>query len=331
MKARALQTLTAIARQQFGFYPTPLEELGRLRVELGARAPRLLVKRDDYTGFALGGNKVRKLEYELAPERVRDADVIVTSGGIGSNHARVTAAAAARLGVRCVLVLNGTPQTPPRGNALLQRLFGAEIIQVGSREERTTRVAEVAQQLREDGQNVVVVPLGASTPQGALGYVRAADELCEQLRTVQLDAGHLWIFVSASSAGTLAGLILGLQLADLEHVRLVGVSPDDSADQIRNTARTIAEGSAGIIGYSLTLPENSPIITDDYVGPGYGIPTKQSDEAITLFAQTEGIVLDPVYSAKTAAALIDWTRRGNFSPHDTVIFWHTGGWPAIFA
>jgi 1-aminocyclopropane-1-carboxylate deaminase/D-cysteine desulfhydrase-like pyridoxal-dependent ACC family enzyme len=331
MKARALQTLTAIARQQFGFYPTPLEELGRLRVELGARAPRLLVKRDDYTGFALGGNKVRKLEYELAPERVRDADVIVTSGGIGSNHARVTAAAAARLGVRCVLVLNGTPQTPPRGNALLQRLFGAEIIQVGSREERTTRVAEVAQQLREDGQNVVVVPLGASTPQGALGYVRAADELCEQLRTVQLDAGHLWIFVSASSAGTLAGLILGLQLADLEHVRLVGVSPDDSADQIRNTARTIAEGSAGILGYSLTLPENSPIITDDYVGPGYGIPTKQSDEAITLFAQTEGIVLDPVYSAKTAAALIDWTRRGNFSPHDTVIFWHTGGWPAIFA
>jgi 1-aminocyclopropane-1-carboxylate deaminase/D-cysteine desulfhydrase-like pyridoxal-dependent ACC family enzyme len=331
MKARALQTLTAIARQQFGFYPTPLEELGRLRVELGARAPRLLVKRDDYTGFALGGNKVRKLEYELAPERVRDADVIVTSGGIGSNHARVTAAAAARLGVRCVLVLNGTPQTPPRGNALLQRLFGAEIIQVGSREERTTRVAEVAQQLREDGQNVVVVPLGASTPQGALGYVRAADELCEQLRTVQLDAGHLWIFVSASSAGTLAGLILGLQLADLEHVRLVGVSPDDSADQIRNTARTIAEGSAGILGYSLSLPENSPIITDDYVGPGYGIPTKQSDEAITLFAQTEGIVLDPVYSAKTAAALIDWTRRGNFSPHDTVIFWHTGGWPAIFA
>ena len=331
MKARALQTLSAIARQQFGFYPTPLEELGRLRVELGARAPRLLVKRDDYTGFALGGNKVRKLEYELAPERVRDADVIVTSGGIGSNHARVTAAAAARLGVRCVLVLNGTPQSPPRGNALLQRLFGAEIIQVGSRDERTTRVAEVAQQLRDDGQNVVVVPLGASTSQGALGYVRAADELCEQLRTMQLDAGHLWIFVSASSAGTLAGLILGLQLADLDHVRLVGVSPDDPADQIRNTARTIAEGSADILGYSLSLPENSPIITDDYVGPGYGIPTKQSDEAITLFAQTEGIVLDPVYSAKTAAALIDWTRRGNFSPHDTVIFWHTGGWPAIFA
>jgi 1-aminocyclopropane-1-carboxylate deaminase/D-cysteine desulfhydrase-like pyridoxal-dependent ACC family enzyme len=331
MKSRALQKLTAIARQQFGFYPTPLEELGRLRVELGARAPRLLIKRDDYTGFALGGNKVRKLEYELAPERVRDAHVIVTSGGIGSNHARVTAAAAARLGVRCILVLNGTPHDPPRGNALLQRLFGAEVVHVGSRQERAARVEEVAQQLRADGQNVVVVPLGASTPQGALGYVRAADELGEQLRTVQLDGGHLWIFVSASSSGTLAGLIVGLQLADLEHVRLVGVSPDDSSAEIRSTARSIAEGTADILGYELSLSDHSPIITDDYVGDGYGIPTRESEEAITLFAQTEGVVLDPVYSAKTAAAMIDWTRRGNFTPHDTVIFWHTGGWPAIFA
>src|SRR5688572_23013225 len=136
---QAIETLHAIACQNFGFYPTPLEELGRLRSVLGQHAPRLFMKRDDYTGFALGGNKVRKLEYELAPERVRDVDVLITSGGFGSNHARVTAAAAARLGKRCILVLNGTPPNPPRGNAFLQQLFGAEIVNVPDRAARTSK------------------------------------------------------------------------------------------------------------------------------------------------------------------------------------------------
>jgi 1-aminocyclopropane-1-carboxylate deaminase/D-cysteine desulfhydrase-like pyridoxal-dependent ACC family enzyme len=331
MKTRALQKLQTIAHQQFGFYPTPLEELGRLRVELGRRTPRLLIKRDDYTGFAMGGNKVRKLEYELAPERVRDARVVVTSGGFGSNHARVTAAAAARLGLRCVLVLNGTPSDPPRGNALLQRLFGAEIVAVRSREERADKVKQIVQQLEDDGQTVVEVPLGASTPQGALGYVRAADELADQLRVAQLDAGHIWVFLSSSSGGTLGGLLLGLTLAGFDQIRLVGVSPDDPAAEVRNTARSLAKGAAELLGYTLNLHDTAPILTDDYVGEGYGIPTRESREAATLFAQTEGIVLDPVYTAKAAAAMIDWARRGNFAAHDTVVFWHTGGQPSVFA
>lgn len=331
MKTSALEKLQATAHQQLGFYPTPVEELGRLRVELGRRTPRLLIKRDDYTGFALGGNKVRKLEYELAPERVRDAQVVVTSGGIGSNHARVTAAAAARLGLRCVLVLNGNSGEAPRGNALLQRMFGAEIINVGSRGERASKVAEVVAQLQSDGQTVVEVPLGASTPHGALGYVRAGAELADQLRTMQLDAGHRWLFVSASSAGTLAGLIVGLSLANLDDLRLIGVSPDEPAAEVRKLARSIAGSTAELLGYELKLLDTTPIIVDDYVGQGYGIPTTESQEAITLFAQSEGILLDPVYTAKAAAAMIDWARRGNFAAHDTVIFWHTGGHPALFA
>src|SRR5688572_2916678 len=143
----AVDRLQSIAGQNFGFYPTPLEELGRLRASLGAGAPRLLIKRDDYTGFALGGNKVRKLEYELAPERVRDVDVLITAGGFGSNHARVTAAAAARLGKRCILVLNGTPPDPPRGNAFLQKLFGAEIVAVPDRAARNEKMVEIAAEL----------------------------------------------------------------------------------------------------------------------------------------------------------------------------------------
>ena len=327
----ALERLRAHARQQLGFYPTPLEELGRLRVALGDRAPRLLVKRDDYTGFALGGNKVRKLEYELAPERIRDCDVLITSGGFGSNHARVTAAAAARLGKQCVLVLNGTPPDPPRGNALLQRLFGAEILNVKSREERAPRMEEVANDFSRAGKRSLVVPLGASTPLGALGYVSAALELAEQRRTVQLDSGPLTIVVSASSAGTLAGLLVGLQLADLRAVRLIGVSPDDPAAEVRDAAVHIAHGAAELIGYNAFFDRGVPQVTDEFVGQGYGIPSRASMEAARMFAELEGIVLDPAYTSKAAACLIDFVRAGRFGAHETVIFWHTGGAPSVFA
>lgn len=330
MRTDAIQRLNALAHQNFGFYPTPIEELGRLRRQFGHAAPRILIKRDDYTGFALGGNKVRKLEYELAPERVRDIDLIITAGGVNSNHARVTAAACARLGIECVLVLNGQPGDPPRGNAMLQRLFGARVVQVGSRAERSETMERLAGEAAASGKRTMVIPLGASTPQGALGYARAALELREQLATVQLDTGRVWIFVSASSAGTLAGLLLGLDLADLGRLELVGISPDDSGDSIAIGARTIAQGAARLIGHDLQLPEERPLVADQYVGEGYGIATAESRQAIELFARTEGVVLDPVYSAKAAAGMIDWIARGDFSPHDTLIFWHTGGHPALF-
>ena len=326
--ARSVQKLQAIARQHFGVYPTPLEELTGLRARLSPDAPRLLIKRDDYTGFALGGNKVRKLEYELGPERVQGVDVLITAGGFGSNHARVTAAAAARLGKRCILVLNGTPPDPPRGNALLQRLFGAEIVNVAERSARAPTMQQLAAQLESAGTRSLVVPLGASTPLGALGYVRAALELAGQMPRA---GGRVCLIVSASSGGTLAGLIAGLQLAQLEHITLIGVSPDDPPEQIRSTARDIARGSAQLIDFELRLADSEPMVTDAYVGAGYGIATPESTEAIEQFARTEGILLDPVYSAKAAACLIDWVRRGKFDRDDTVVFWHTGGQPALFA
>ncbi|HSL71881.1 MAG TPA: pyridoxal-phosphate dependent enzyme [Longimicrobiales bacterium] len=329
--AAARERLRALAHQSFGFYPTPLEALPRLRAALGARAPRLLIKRDDYTGFALGGNKVRKLEYELAPERVRDVDVLITAGGFGSNHARVTAAAAARLGLRCILVLNGTPPDPPRGNALLQRLFGAEIIPVAAREERAPRMQQIAAELAAQGQRALVVPLGASTPQGALGYAVAALELAAQLKIIPRGSDPIWLVVSASSAGTLAGLLLGLALAERADVRTIGVSPDDPAAGIRDTARRTAQDAADLLGYSLKLDPETPIVTSDYVGGGYGVPTDASTEALRQFARTEGVVLDPVYTAKAAACLIDWVQSARFAADDTVVFWHTGGHPALFA
>jgi L-cysteate sulfo-lyase len=323
----ALSTLESWPHQNFGFYPTPLEPLERLRAGLGASAPRLLIKRDDYTGFALGGNKVRKLEYELGPDRVCDIDVLITSGGFGSNHARVTAAAAAHLGKRCILVLNGPPPDPPRGNALLQQLFGAEIVNVRERTERAPRMQEIASELEADGLRALIVPLGASTPCGALGYARAALELQQQLPP---DDTNVSIIVSASSAGTLAGLLLGLQLAGLSAVQTIGVSPDDPAGEIRTRALDIARGAAQLLEFPFQSLPHQPIVTDAYVGQGYGIPTDASGEAIDTFARYEGILLDPVYTAKAAACMIDWIRQGKFTERDTLLFWHTGGQPALF-
>jgi 1-aminocyclopropane-1-carboxylate deaminase/D-cysteine desulfhydrase-like pyridoxal-dependent ACC family enzyme len=325
----ALERLRAQARQQLGFYPTPLEELGRLRVALGERAPRLLVKRDDYTGFALGGNKVRKLEYELARARarLRCADhsgrlrlqpCTCDCGCSGSAASAVSWSSMARRRIR-------------RANALLQRLFGAEIVNVNSREERAPRMEELANDVARAGKRALVVPLGASTPLGSLGYVNAALELAEQLRTVQLGNGAISIVLSASSAGTLAGLLVGLKLADLGDVRLIGVSPDDPASDVRDTAVHIAHGAAELIGYNLFFDWGVPQVTDEFVGQGYGIPSRASVEATRMFAELEGIVLDPAYTSKAAACLIDFVRAGRFGAHETVIFWHTGGAPAVFA
>jgi 1-aminocyclopropane-1-carboxylate deaminase/D-cysteine desulfhydrase-like pyridoxal-dependent ACC family enzyme len=323
----ALNRLESWPHQLFGFYPTPLQPLDRLRAGLGSRAPRLLIKRDDYTGFALGGNKVRKLEYELAPDRVRDVDVLITAGGFGSNHARVTAAAAAQLGKRCILVLSGMPPDPPRGNALLQKLFGAEIENVAERAERAPRMQEIASRLESDGLRSLIVPLGASTPRGALGYVRAALELKGHLPQ---NDGRVYVIVSASSAGTLAGLLVGFQLGGLQ-VQPIGVSPDDPTAEIRDRTLEIARGAAHLLDVPLHLPDDYPTITDVYVGDGYGIPTDASREAIDTFARYEGIVLDPVYTAKAAACMIDWIRREKFVERDTLVLWHTGGHPALLA
>ena len=316
----ALNRLDTIPSFRLGHYPTPVEELPRLRQVLGEQTPRLLAKRDDAISFAFGGNKVRKLELVLSEALAQNADTLVTVGGVHSNHVRVTASAAARAGLGCAVVINGARPARLSGNALLDELAGAEIHYVGSREERVPRMREVARELERAGRRPFQVPLGASTPLGALGYVRAVQELAAQGHPPNV------IVVASSSGGTLAGLVAGIELAGLP-IRVVGVSPDDPASQIAATAAEIVHGVALLLGLdAASFARGQTIFVDDgFVGEGYGIATPASREAIALTARTEGLYLDPTYTSKAMAALIAYVRNGRFRKEETVLFWHTGG------
>ncbi|MBI1765670.1 MAG: D-cysteine desulfhydrase family protein [Acidobacteria bacterium] len=325
--AEAIARLNAIPRLQYGYYPTPLEELPRLRAALGAGAPRLFVKRDDYSGPGFGGNKVRKLEYVLARAQADGADMAITIGGEKSNHARVTAAMCARLGLRCGLVLNaaavGHEGWEPASLAA-DRFYGAEIHHVSSRDERRSTMAAVAEQFRAAGKRVVEIPLGASIPLGALGFARAVAEAQAQLESLGIGITHL--FHSSSSGGTQAGLVAGCQLFGLD-AQVIGVSADDPAEAIALEVATIIAGVGEVLGAPL---RGEATVLDQYVGPGYGVDSPESVAALELAARTEGLLLDPVYSAKAMAGLLDWIRQGKLTADDTVLFWHTGGQLALF-
>lgn len=298
--------------------PTPVQELWRLRAAIGG-GPRLLVKRDDAIPFGFGGNKVRKLEYVLADALAANADVVVTVGGLQSNHARATAAAAAKLGLGCVLILNGTPPDRPSGNTLLDRLLGAEIEFIPSRAERALAAERVLDRLQRDGRRPYFVPLGASTSVGALGFVAAVAELIEQGAVPEV------IVHAGSSGGTQAGLIAGLALHGL-NTRVIAVSADDPADQVADTVRRIVRGIDGLASF------DGPIEVDDgHVGDGYGIPTSASRAAQDLAARTEALFVDHTYTAKALGALLEYVRAGRFTRDQTVLFWHTGGQVGLFA
>jgi D-cysteine desulfhydrase family pyridoxal phosphate-dependent enzyme len=310
------------AREPLGFFPTPLHPLPRLQAYLGR--PRLWIKRDDLTGFALGGNKVRKLEFYLGQARAVGADVLLTTGGQQSNHARITAAAAARAGLGCVLVLSGGAPAAYTGNLALDRLFGAELRFVADRTERAPTLEALATELRRAGRRPLVIPLGGSTPLGALGYVEAAREAAAQLQALGLSpAAPVTIVHGSSSGGTQAGLLVGCRAAGLA-ARVVGVSADERRADLTGMVAGIVGPLADQVG--VPRPEAGAVeVLDEYVGEGYGIPTPASDEATRLFARLEGIPLDATYSAKAAAALIDLCRRGASRADEAVIFWHTGG------
>lgn len=311
---------------------TPLVTAPRLRGALGPETPEMWLKLDEETGFGLGGNKVRKLEHELGPTRLDGITHLVTTGGPQSNHCRVTAAAAARLGLGCRLVINGELPDPPTGNALLSTLLGAKFSTVQSRAERNPAMEAEAEAIAAAGGRALVVPLGASTSLGALGYVRAAIEIHEQLpRTRDRDV-HL--FLSSSSGGTLAGLMAGFALLERPDLNIVAVSADTPADELLATARDLAIGVMVRVGRS--EKDLEPIlprvdVSDDEVGEGYGIPTEASDEALDLFARSEGILLDPTYTSKAAAGMIAAVREGRFPAGDRIVFLHTGGHPRLFA
>lgn len=326
-------TLSRISRLNLGHYPTPVDELPRFRDALAqdsnpSRVPRILIKRDDLTGPGFGGNKVRKLEYVLAKALAERAEVVVTVGGLRSNHARITAALCARIGIKCVLVLNGALEASKYRPAsiALEELYGADVRIVSAREDRDPTMKAVAEEFRNAGKRVFEVPIGASIPLGALGYVAAFHELASQLGpdTVVSEIVH-----ASSSGGTQAGLIAGCIMAGSK-AKITGVSPDNPADEIAAEVTGILNGMGELV--SIPQAENSlrVEINDEFIGPGYGIPSNEGNEATRLLARTEGIVLDPVYTAKAMAALISWIRGGRYSNDETVLFWHTGGQMALF-
>jgi D-cysteine desulfhydrase family pyridoxal phosphate-dependent enzyme len=299
--------------------PTPVEPLDRLAAWLGG--PRLLVKRDDQTGLALGGNKARKLEHLCAEALALGCDTLVTGGGPQSNHCRMTAAAANRLGLACHLALAGDPPRTPTGNLLLDHLLGARLHATGAREyyEIEASIEAVAEEVRAAGGRPYPIPVGGASVTGAVGYVDAAQELGGQLAE-PVD----WIVVADGSGGTHAGLLAGLEGATQILGIDVGTRPD-----LDERVPELAEATAKATG----RPSPGRAIHLDHTrfGAGYGKPTPECLEAIRATARLEGLILDPVYTGKAMAGLIGWIREGRFTDQHSVLFWHTGGAPALFA
>jgi D-cysteine desulfhydrase family pyridoxal phosphate-dependent enzyme len=304
--------------------PTPVEPLPRLLQALGG-GPRLFIKRDDAIPFGFGGNKVRKLALVAARAVEDGADTLITAGGVQSNHARATAAAAAKLGMRAVLVANGGAPGRLTANALLDDLLGAQVVYVPSREARTPMMLEIAERLENEGRRPFVIPIGASTPLGALGFALAMAELAEQMPPPDV------IVHSTSSGGTQAGLVAGCRLLGLPS-RVVGISADDSSSSLQTQVGGIIAGVADLLEADPAMLASGTVIEvdDRFVGDGYGIPTDQSREAIGLAARTEAIFLDPTYTAKAMAGLIAYVREQRFQESQTVLFWHTGGQVGLF-
>jgi 1-aminocyclopropane-1-carboxylate deaminase/D-cysteine desulfhydrase-like pyridoxal-dependent ACC family enzyme len=319
-----LGALASLPSIPFAPAPTPVEELTRLRAALGA-APRLLIKRDDAIGFAFGGNKVRKIRLVAAEALACGADTLITSGGVQSNHARVTAAAAARLGLKAILVANGTAPPRPTANALLDRLLGAEVRYVDSRGARDQAMEEAAAAERAAGRRPYVIPLGASTPLGAAAFARAVFELLDQGPAPDV------ILHASSSGGTQAGLVAGCRLAGVR-TRVIGISADETTASLTATVRDLLDGLAALLDLDPHLFTDAPVVVDDrFVGAGYGVPTPESEAAIAMLARTEAIFLDPTYTAKAMAGLIALLRDATFREDETVLFWHTGGQVGLFA
>jgi D-cysteine desulfhydrase family pyridoxal phosphate-dependent enzyme len=321
-QASGLELFTTIPRFRLLNLNTPVERLDRLRHAIPG-APQLWIKRDDLTGYLGGGNKLRKLEYVMADALSKGATTIVTTGSITSNLARTTALTAKRLGLKCELILSGGDPQAARANWRIAELLGVKIHRVGASNERASRMNEVARELEARGERVYEIPLGASNEVGSFGMVSAFEELGIQ----QLELGEQFdaIVFATSSGGTQAGLEVGKRLFNYRHLQLLGVSADDPAQTIRENALLAIRPMLSILGQVDKPVADELYVDDSFIGAGYAIPTNESREAAQLFAETEGILLDPVYTSKAAAGLIAYCREGRFRKTDRVLFWHTGG------
>jgi len=311
-----------ISRLNFAHLPTPIEELPRLSAMLSG--PRLLVKRDDQTGLAFGGNKTRKLEFLVAEARDQGADMLISAGAMQSNHCRQTAAAAAKFGFKCILVLTGQKPEQASANFLLDGLFGAQIVTVADRADRDRILKETFDKAVADGDKPYLVPYGGSSPTGALGYAFAMEEFMKQ--NVKAD----WMVFGTSSGGTHAGLVLGQRVFGFKG-KVLGISIDESEEWLKENVSRLASDASEKFGKRIEFTAADVLANADYCRAGYGVLTEAEREAVKLFARNEGLLLDPVYTGRAAAGLIDLIRKGFFKKNETVLFWHTGGQPALFA
>jgi L-cysteate sulfo-lyase len=313
------------ARVRLGHFPTLIEKLPRLSEHLGG--PTIYVKRDDQSGLATGGNKVRKLEFLFADALAQKCDHVVTLGGPQSNHVRQTAAAAAQLGLGCSLVLRGAAPSHLLGNLLLDDLLGARIHWSGT-QTREAVAGDVMAELRQAGAKPYLIPVGGSNALGAIGYTVAMSEAIDQLaaQKIAIDA----MVVASSSAGTQAGMVLGAALRGFSG-RVLGLSIDAPAAELEAHVSSIASAAGQLTGSGLSRGQLRVDVNANYLGGGYAIVGDLERDAIRTVARTEGLLLDPVYTGRAMGGLIDLIRRGEFSREQNVLFWHTGGVAALSA
>lgn len=317
-------TLPTLPRLPLATLPTPLHPMPRLSAALGG--PELWIKRDDLTGLAFGGNKARKLELLLADAQAAGARTLLTTGAVQSNHCRQTAAAAARFGFDCVLVLPGQPPKEAAGwtgNLLLDDILGAEVLWAGPHE-REQALAEAFRRCQADRRQPYLIPYGGSSALGAAAYAYAVAELIEQGTPCDR------IVLATSSGGTQAGLLAGARLHGYP-ATITGISVDQPAPTVKRRVADLANEIGALLGCPLDLRPEEVEVLDDYLGEGYGVMGEPERSSIALFARSEGILLDPVYTGRAAAGLIDLIRRQIIGPKERVVFWHTGGTPALFA
>jgi L-cysteate sulfo-lyase len=322
--------LTRFPRHFLAHLPTPIERLDRLSEALGG--PEIWIKRDDCTGLSTGGNKTRKLEFLMAEAVEQGADLVMTQGATQSNHARQAAAYAAKLGMDCHLLLedrtgSNDPNYKGNGNVLLDHLHGATTETRPGGLDMNAEMETVAERFRADGRKVYAIPGGGSNATGALGYVNCAFETMGQLNDRALAVDHL--VHATGSAGTQAGLVAGLQACNAR-LPVLGIGVRAPREKQEANVFALAEAVADKLGCPGVVAREAVVANTDYVGEGYGIPTEGGLEAIRMFARLEGILLDPVYSAKGAAGLIDLIRKGRFKKDERVLFLHTGGSAALF-
>lgn len=322
--------LARFPRRFIAHLPTPLERLDRLSKELGG--PEIWIKRDDCTGLSTGGNKTRKLEFLMAEAELEGADMVMTQGATQSNHARQTAAFAAKIGMDCHILLEDRTGSDDanynnNGNVLLDHLHGATTEKRPGGVDMNAEMEKAADRLRADGRKVYTIPGGGSNPTGALGYVNCAFEMLSQVNNSGTKIDH--IVHATGSAGTQAGLIVGLKAMNAQ-IPLLGIGVRAPKEAQEANVFKLACATADKLGCSGVVARDDVVANTDYVGEGYGIPTDSGLEAIQMFAELESILLDPVYSAKGAAGFIDLIRKGHFKKGERVIFLHTGGSAALF-